>query len=57
MLGIEDFSNYKFERYSSRLFDFIEVKRNMDFIREKTKYRGKISVKTFIEGLIGMVED
>lgn len=57
MLGIEDFSNYKFERYSSRLFDFIEIKRNMDYIRKKSNYRGKISVKTFIEGLIGMVED
>jgi len=57
MLGVEDFSHYKFERYSSRLFDFIEIKRNMDFIRKKSNYRGKISVKTFIEGLISMVED
>jgi len=57
MLGIEDFSHYKFERYSSRLFDFIEIKRNMDYIRKKSNYRGKISVKTFIEGLISMVED
>jgi two-component system response regulator YcbB len=57
MLGIEDFGNYKFEKYSSRLFDFSEVKRNMDYIRGKSNYRGKISVKTFIEGLINMMEE
>lgn len=57
MLGIEDFGNYKFEKYSSRLFDFTEVKRNMDYIRGKSNYRGKVSVKTFIEGLIILMEE
>ena len=57
MLGIEDFGNYKFEKYSSRLFDFTEVKRNMDYIRGKSNYRGKISAKTFIEGLMSLMDD
>ena len=57
MLGIEDFGNYKFETYSSTLFDFSEVKRNMDYIRGKSNYRGKISVKSFVEGLINIMEE
>lgn len=56
MMGIEDFGNYKFETYSSSLFDFSEVKRNMDYIRGKSNYRGKISVKSFVEGLINIME-
>lgn len=57
MLGIEDFGNYKFETYSTSLFDFTEVKRNMDYIRGKSSYRGKVSVKSFVEGLINIMEE
>lgn len=54
-IGIEDFSNYKFERYSTSIFDFKEVKSEMDYIRGKTKYHGKINAKTFIEGVINQL--
>ncbi len=54
-IGIEDFSNYKFERYSTSVFDFKEVKSEMDFIRGKSEYHGKINAKTFIEGVINQL--
>ncbi|HPA55504.1 MAG TPA: DNA-binding domain-containing protein, partial [Bacillota bacterium] len=34
-MGIEDFSNDKFVLYSSSLFDYVEVKAEMDYIRGK----------------------
>ncbi len=55
-IGIEDFSNYRFERFSSTLFDFTDVKTEMDYIRSKSPYRGKINVKNFLEGLITQVD-
>lgn len=51
-IGIEDYGNMKFEKYSTSLFDFKEVKTEMDYIRKKSRYRGKINVKKFIEGII-----
>lgn len=51
-IGIEDYSNSKFEKYSTSLFEFKEVRQEMDYIREKTKYRGKINIKKFIEGIL-----
>lgn len=55
-LGIEDYGNAKFEKYSTSLFDFTEVKRQMDYIRKKSQYKGKINVKKFIEGLLSHIE-
>jgi len=55
-VGIEDYGSIKFEKYSTSLFDFKEVKREMDYIRKKSKYRGKISVKKFIEGVMTNLE-
>lgn len=54
-IGIEDFGNYKFERYSTSIFEFREVKSEMDYIRGKSKYRGKINAKTFIEGVVNQL--
>ncbi|MDD2480914.1 MAG: response regulator [Lutispora sp.] len=56
-LGIEDFANEKFVLYSSSLFDYIEIKNEMDFIRGKSKAGGKINVKTFIRRLLVMIEE
>jgi len=55
-MGIEDFSNDKFVLYSSSLFDYTDVKAEMDFIRGKAKYSGKINIKSFIKRLLVMVE-
>lgn len=51
-LGIEDYSNDTFVKYSNTLFDFKEVRKQMDYIRKKSNYGGKISVKKFIEGIL-----
>lgn len=50
-IGIEDFSNYKFEKYSTSLFNYKDVKKEMDYLRGKSKYKGKINIKKFIEGI------
>jgi two-component system response regulator YcbB len=55
-LGIEDYMNVKFTRYSSSLYDFQNVKFEMDRIRKKSQKGGKINVSNFINNLILMVE-
>lgn len=51
-MGIEDFMNETFTAYSGTLFSFEEIKAEMDFIRGKRKVGGKVSIKTFIDGLM-----
>lgn len=55
-MGIEDFSNDKFTLYSTSLFDYADVKTEMDYIRGKAKYSGKVNIKSFIKRLLVMVE-
>ncbi|HYE11916.1 MAG TPA: response regulator [Patescibacteria group bacterium] len=55
-MGIEDFSNDKFILYSSSLFDYTDVKTEMDYIRGKAKYSGKVNIKSFIKRLLVMTE-
>lgn len=51
-LGIEDYNNEQFLRFTSTLFDFIEVKKEMDYLRGKSQIGGKINIKKFLEGSI-----
>jgi len=51
-LGIEDYLNDVFVEYASGLFNFSEVKCEMDYIRNKTHSHGKVSIRKFIEGLV-----
>lgn len=51
-LGIEDYMNETFLEYSTSLYNFEEIKRQMDFIRGKRNEDGKVNVKKFLEGLI-----
>ncbi len=55
-VGIEDYMNENFTRYSNSLYDFENVKAEMDHIRGKRDSGGKISVKRFIENLLLMSE-
>jgi len=55
-IGIEDYYNEIFQSHSSSLFDFKEVRHEMNFIQGKSSYRGKINVKKFIEGLLFIVQ-
>ena len=51
-MGIEDFMNDTFMTFSATLFSFEDVRTEMDFIRGKSKYNGKVSIKKFIDGLM-----
>jgi len=51
-MGIEDFMNETFVSFSATLFSFEEVRSEMDFIRGKAKFGGKVSIKKFIDGLM-----
>lgn len=51
-LGIEDYMNDTFLEYSNGLYNFSEVKCEMDCIRGKTAIHGKVSLRKFIDGLV-----
>lgn len=52
-LGLEDYGNPAFEEYASTLYQFEQVRREMDFIRGKTNRHGVVKLKKFIAGLAG----
>lgn len=56
-LGIEDYSNDAFTEYAGTLYNFEQVRREMDFIRGKTAKRGKVSLKKFLYSLSDMCGD
>lgn len=51
-IGIEDYMNEIFTEYSNGLFNFEQVKIEMDFIRGKSQKRGKVNLKKFIDGIV-----
>lgn len=51
-LGLDDYYNEKFQTYSASLFDFKEVRQEINYINGKSPYHGKINVKKFIEGVM-----
>lgn len=51
-LGLEDYGNEIFTLYSNSLFNFEQIRYEMDFIRGKTDKRGNIKIKKFINGLV-----
>lgn len=51
-LGLEDYMNEIFIEYSNGLYNFQQVKKEMDYIRGKSSIRGKISIKKFMNGLV-----
>lgn len=50
--GIEDYYDERFQKYNTTLFDFKEVRMEMEFINGKRSYHGRINIRKFIEGLI-----
>lgn len=56
-LGIEDYLNETFVKYSNTLFDFDQVRMEMEFARGKNKSGGKINIKKFIDNLLLIVEE
>ena len=51
-LGIEDYMNEIFTEYSNGLYNFEQIKIEMDYIRGKSKKRGKVNLKKFIDGMV-----
>jgi len=51
-LGVEDYLNEVFVSYSGTLFEFEEVRAEMDLIRGNRQQGGRVSVNKFIESLI-----
>lgn len=51
-IGLEDYLDDRFTSYSNYLFDFSEVKLEMNYIKKKTGEKGKINVKKFLEGIV-----
>ncbi|HLR36085.1 MAG TPA: response regulator [Tissierellales bacterium] len=56
-LGIEDYMNDIFVEYSSSLFNFEQVRREMDYIRGKSNKGGSINMKKFLMGIITYCEN
>jgi two-component system response regulator YcbB len=51
-LGIEDYLNDNFVKYSSSLYDFEAVKKEMDYIRGNSPTKGSVSLDKFLENLV-----
>ncbi|AZV58005.1 DNA-binding domain-containing protein [Clostridium sp. AWRP] len=56
-MGIEDYADDTFHTYANALFDFTNVKAEMDYINHKRKIGGKVSINKFFEGLIFKCQD
>jgi two-component system response regulator YcbB len=51
-IGIEDYMNETFTEYSTGLYNFEQIKTEMDYIRGKSKKRGKVNLKKFLDGMV-----
>ena len=51
-LGLEDYSNDIFMEYSTTLYNFEQVRKEMDFIRGKSDKHGNIKIKNFLNELM-----
>ena len=56
-LGIEDYMNDIFIEYSNTLFNFEQVKREMDYIRGRSADKGSINMKKFLSGVRVLSEE
>lgn len=51
-LGLEDYSNEIFAEFSTTLYNFQQVRREMDYIRKKADKHGNVKVKNFLNALL-----
>lgn len=54
-MGVDDYYNSKFTDYSTLLFDFKQVKQEMNYIQNHSNTRGKVSIRKFVEGVISKI--
>ena len=51
-LGLEDYSNDTFIEYSNTLFNFEQIRREMDHIRGKNSKGGNVKIRNFLNALV-----
>ncbi|MFR7989173.1 MAG: DNA-binding domain-containing protein [Anaerovoracaceae bacterium] len=51
-LGIEDSFNEIYQDYAQMVFDYENLRRQMDYLRGKSDIEGKVVINRFIEGLL-----
>ena len=51
-LGLEDYGNEIFTEYANSLYNFEQVRKEMDFIRGKTNEHGNIKIRNFLNALL-----
>lgn len=51
-LGMEDYGNEIFSEYSNTLYNFEQIRKEMDYIRGKSAQHGNVKVRTFLSALI-----
>ena len=51
-LGLEDYSNDTFIEYSNTLFNFEQIRREMDHIRGKNHKGGNVKIRNFLNALV-----
>lgn len=56
-LGIEDYYNDIFTEYSNTLYNFEQIRREMDYIRGKSMRHGNVKIKNFLNALVLSCED
>lgn len=55
-IGLNDYSDPIFSDYSSLLYDFSQVRQEINYINKKTDTPGKINIRKFIEGIISRID-
>ena len=51
-LGLEDYSNDTFIEYSNTLFNFEQIRREMDYIRGRSQKGGNVNIRNFLNALV-----
>ena len=50
--GLEDYADPVFNEYSGRLYNFEQIRREMNYIRGKSEKHGNVRIRNFINGLL-----
>lgn len=56
-LGLEDYSNDVFTEYSTNLYNFEQVRKEMDYIRGKSCKHGNVKIKSFLNSIMLYIQD
>ena len=56
-LGLEDYSNDVFTEFSNTLYNFEQVRREMDYIRRKSDKHGNVKIRSFLNALFSYCEN